>query len=125
MSENHSQFLSVIRVWAALAWADDVIADQEREAMKRLIDGANLSDTERATAFSWLESKVDLETDGVAGLSSKAKEGIYLAAARLAGVDENVADEEKVFLGRLRAGLSIDEATAKKIEDQIASSSAE
>lgn len=114
-SQGENQFLSVIRVWAALAWADDVIADQERDAMKRLIDGAELSDEDRETALSWLENKVELDTDPVSSLSERARLGIYRAAVRLAAVDQDVADEEKVFLGRLRDGLGIDSETADGI----------
>ena len=119
MSEGESQFLSVIRVWAALAWADDVIVDQEREAMRRLIDGADLTDAERETATGWLEHKVDLDVSAVAELSERARHGIYRAAVRLAAIDRDVASEEKAFLARLRRGLEIDDATAKEIESAL------
>lgn len=120
MSEQgESQFLSVIRIWAAMAWADGKIADQEAEAMKRLIDGAELTDDERATALSWLEHRVDLDTAGVADLSERAREGIYRAAVRLAGVDLEVAEAERTFLGRLREGLGLDEAKAKALEESV------
>jgi uncharacterized membrane protein YebE (DUF533 family) len=118
MSDSESQFLSVIRVWAALAWADDVIADQEREAMRRLIDGADLSDDEHETALSWLENKVELDTANIKDLSERARHGIYRAAVRLASVDQDFAPEERMFLDRLRDGLDIDAKTA----DEIASS---
>jgi uncharacterized membrane protein YebE (DUF533 family) len=116
---QESQFMSVIRVWAALAWADDVIVDQERAAMRRLIDGAELSDDERETALSWLDNKVELETANLEDLSERARHGIYRAAVRLASVDQDFADEEKKFLSRLRDGLSIDEATAKQIASSL------
>ena len=32
-----SQFLSVIRVWASMAWADGVIHDAEAQALRRLM----------------------------------------------------------------------------------------
>lgn len=118
-AQAQSSFLSVIRVWAALAWADDVIADQEAEAMRRLIDGAELSDAERETALSWLDKKVELETDSIAGLSEEARRGIYRAACRLATVDMDVADEERAFLGRLRRGLDISEADAAEMQASI------
>ncbi len=119
MSEGESQFLSVIRVWAALAWADDVIVDQERAAIRRLIDGADLSDDERETALSWLDNKVELQTANLEDLSERARHGVYRAAVRLASIDQDVADEEKRFLVRLRQGLGIDEATAKQIASSI------
>lgn len=118
--EGESQFLSVIRVWAALAWADDVIADQEREAMRRLIDGADLTDGERETATSWLEHKVELDVSTVGDLSERARHGIYRAAVRLAAVDSDVAAEETAFLARLRSGLDIDDDAAREIESALA-----
>jgi uncharacterized membrane protein YebE (DUF533 family) len=115
MREGENQFLSVIRIWAALAWADDVIADQEREAMRRLIDGAELSDDDRETAMSWLDNRVELDTANIKDLTERARHGIYRAAVRLAAVDQDFAAEEKSFLIRLRDGLDIDEDTASRI----------
>ena len=114
-----SQFLSVIRVWAALAWADDVIADAEADAMKRLISSAELTEDERTTAMGWLEEKVDLDTANIKGLKDEARRGIYRAAARLAAVDLEIAAEERTFLTRLREGLEISETDAKEIEANI------
>jgi uncharacterized membrane protein YebE (DUF533 family) len=115
-----SQHLSVIRVWAALAWADGVIAPSEAAAMTRLIEGsAELSDDERKVAKGFLNSKIELDTTQMAGLSAEAREGIYRAAARLAHIDNDFAEAEQQFLERLRAGLSINEATAKKILESI------
>jgi uncharacterized membrane protein YebE (DUF533 family) len=114
-----TQFLSVIRVWAALAWADGVIAESEATGMKRLIGVAQLTDDEKATAIGFLTSRVDLDTSNLAELSPDAKKGIYRAACRLAAVDHDVAAAERIFLGRLRDGLSISEADAKEIEQGV------
>lgn len=114
-----SRFLDVIRVWAALIWADGVIAESEKLAMERLIKTANLSDEERATAMGWLENKVELADGELAGLSEASRLGVYRAAARLAAVDQDVDDTERNFLGRLRESLGISEETAKKIVGEI------
>ncbi len=116
---GESQYLSVIRVWAALAWADDKIVDSEAAAMKRLVESADLTDDERKTALGWLENKVELDTANIAGLSEDARKGIYRAAGRLAAVDLEVADEERSFLERLREGLEIDEETARELEKGV------
>lgn len=116
---GESQYLSVIRIWAALAWADGVIADAEAAAMRRLIDSADLTDEEREEALAWLEEKVELDTANIAGLSMDARHGIYRAAGRLAAVDLEVADEERSFLERLRTGLDIDEETARELEKGV------
>lgn len=120
MSESQeSQYLAVIRVWAALAWADGVIQDSERDAITKLISVAQLSDEDRETATALLDSKVELSTDSISGLSAPAREGIYRAALRMAMVDLDMAKEETAMLARLREGLKIDEATAKSIETAI------
>lgn len=116
---SESQYLAVIRVWAALAWADDVIQDSERAAILKLISVAQLSDTEREQAKAMLESKVELETQPIVGLSQPAREGIYRAALRLAMVDLDLADEETAMLMRLRDGLSISEEDATRIAASI------
>jgi uncharacterized membrane protein YebE (DUF533 family) len=120
MSESQeSQYLAVIRVWAALAWADGVIQDSERDAITKLISVAQLSDEDRKTASGLLDAKVDLSTDAISGLSAPARQGIYRAALRMAMVDLDMAKEETAMLARLREGLNIDEETAKSIEAAI------
>ncbi len=120
MSEtSESQYLSVIRVWAALAWADDVIQESERSAIMKLVAVAQLTDEERETAKAMLDSKVELETQPIADLSQPAREGIYRAALRLAMVDLDMADEEAAMLKLLREGLSINDDDASRIESSI------
>ncbi len=117
MSESQeSQYLAVIRVWAALAWADGVIQDSERDAITKLISVAQLSDEERAIASGVLEEKVELSTDSISGLSEPAREGIYRAALRMAMVDLDLAKEESAMLERLRDGLSIDSEKATAMQ---------
>ena len=119
MSEGESQFLSVIRVWAALAWADNVIQDSEREAITKLVSVAKLEDADRDKAMSFLESKVELDVGPIANLPAEAGHGIYKAALRLALVDLDMAQEEAVMLTRLRKGLGIDDDTAAAIEKSL------
>jgi len=118
MSEENP-FLMVIRVWAGLAWADNIIADEEAMAMKKLIATAGLAGPDQKIALGYLESKVELETAGLADLNENARMGIYKAALRLAGVDRNVAPEERKFLDRLLDGLAISEDVAGKIEADV------
>jgi uncharacterized membrane protein YebE (DUF533 family) len=99
-----SQFLTLIRTWAAVAWADGKIADAEREALKRLIDGAELTSADRDLANSFLTTRIDLSEVGVDGLSPDARRGIYKAACRMAAVDREVAASERDLLVRLRDG---------------------
>lgn len=114
-----SQYLSVIRIWAATAWADGVIADAEAAAMRRLIESADLTDDERSTALGWLDEKVELDTAELGELSDEARQGVYRAALRLAAVDLDVDAAERTFLDRLRDALGIDADTARSIHDSV------
>jgi uncharacterized membrane protein YebE (DUF533 family) len=66
-----------------------------------------------------MQSRVDLDTATLASLSEEARHGIYRAAARLAAVDLEVAEEELHFLERLQEGLGIDDDTAEDLEKGI------
>lgn len=114
-SQPESPFLSVIRIWAALAWADGVIAPAETVALEKLIASAKITDEERKIALSWLETKVVLDTANIASMPEPARHGIYRAAAQLAAVDLEVATSERAFLVKLRDELSISAEQAKEI----------
>lgn len=114
-----SQFLTLIRTWAAVAWADGKIADAEREALKRLIDGAELTASDRELANGFLAAPVELSEVGVDGLSPDSRRGIYKAACRMAVVDREVADSERALLVRLRDTLHISVDDAREIEATI------
>ena len=118
MADN--PYLSVIRVWAALVWADNVVTKPEAAAMRRLIASADLTDSDKEQALAYLDEKVELDTTGLADLPAPEREGIYRAAVKLSAVDNDIADSEIDFLERLRVGLGLDEATAERIEDSVA-----
>lgn len=111
MAEN--QFLSVIRTWAALAWADGVVVAAEALAMRKLIESAELSAADRTTAMGFLETKVELDTTNLAALSGDARKGVYKAACRLAAVDRDLAEPERALLAKLRDGLELGAAAAE------------
>lgn len=111
--------MSVLQVWAAIAWADGVIAPAEAEAMRRLIAAAPIDEAERVEATTWLTERVELDTARVSELSDEARQGIYQAAVRLARVDLDLASEEKDMLVKLREKLRIDADVAAEIEAKI------
>jgi uncharacterized membrane protein YebE (DUF533 family) len=120
MAEN--PYVSVIKVWAAMVWADDVVTSHEAQAMRRLITSSDLTDSERTVALGFLEKKVELDTAALIQLPAAEREGVYRAAVQLSAIDDDIADSEIDFLERLRAGLGLDEATAERIEDSVANS---
>lgn len=114
-----SSFLSAIKIWAAAAWADGVITEEEQAAMRALIDSTPLEESERGEALGWLDSPVDLEDTSVAELSSQARIGVYRATLRLVAVDRDVAGDEREFLDRLKDALQLDEQTAEQLEEEL------
>ncbi|HKE13869.1 MAG TPA: hypothetical protein VKB80_03315 [Kofleriaceae bacterium] len=117
--QAESPYMSVLRVWLALAWADGVVAPAEAEALRRLIAVAPIQESERATALAWLDEPVELDTSKLRRLGAESRQGVYQAAVRLARIDLNVAAQERALLERLRVALEIDEPTAKAIESRL------
>jgi hypothetical protein len=116
----NNPYVAVIKVWAALVWADDVVTKPEAAAMRRLIASADLTESEREQALGFLDEKVELDTTGLGDLPSEERQGIYRAAVTLSAIDNDIADSEIDFLERLRVGLGLDEETAERIEDSVA-----
>lgn len=114
--KDEAMFLTVVQLWAAAAWADGVIAPNERRLLQGLIEGADVSDAVRATALGYLDQKVSLDDTRMDSLDDRERKGVYRAACKLTTVDRNVDDSERAFLQRLRERLGLDAATAAEIE---------
>lgn len=108
--------LQSLRVWVATAWADGTIADAEREALRRLIGYAAISEAEKATAKTWLDAPIELDVGDLHELSEVRRLFIYRVAAALTRVDLEVDSAERGLLDKLRAALSIPENEAGDIE---------
>lgn len=114
-----SQILSVIRMWAAIAWADGVLAEAEAEGLRRLIRNADLTPDERASASGLLDRHVDLPEAYLSTLSPESRRGVYRAACRMAIVDHVFSDTERATLVKLRDLLAIPAETAGEIEADV------
>jgi len=114
-----SQILSVIRMWAAVAWADGVMTETEVDSLSRLIRTADLTDDERAAAQSFLETKTGLPETYLTNLSPEARRGVYRAACRMAVVDHVFSVTERALLDRLRNLLGVPADLAQEIESDI------
>jgi uncharacterized membrane protein YebE (DUF533 family) len=116
-----SQIVSVIQIWAAIAWADGVLAEPEADGLRKLIRTADLTPEERADAMKMIEQRVYLP-DSLASpstLTPEARVGIYRAACRMAVMDHVFAAAERVMLDRMRFQLQLDDAVADEIEGDI------
>jgi uncharacterized membrane protein YebE (DUF533 family) len=114
-----SQILSVIRVWAAVAWADGLLAEAEAEGLRRLVRGADLTADERQSAAGLLDQRVELPELYLKNLNPESRRGIYRAACRMAVVDHVFAHAERKMLDRLQHMLGIPLEIAKEIEADV------
>ncbi len=114
-----SQVLSVIRMWAAIAWADGVMAEAEADGLRRLIKSADLTDEERAAARTFIGERTELPETYLTALSPEARRGVYRAACRMAVVDHVFAADERKLLVRLRDLLGIPADIAQEIEADV------
>lgn len=113
-----SQILSVIRCWAAVAWADGILAEAEAEGLRKLIGGADLTDDERGAAARFLEGRTEPPRD-LGALSAEARRGIYRAACRMAVVDHLFSANERSMLDRLQTLLAVPKDVAVEIEADV------
>lgn len=113
-----SQTLSVIRLWAAIAWADGKIAERERESLRRLISLAKLDPEESKLAEALMVEGAQLPAEIASPelLADDTKTGIYRAACRIAMVDDELADSERALLDQLRDKLQLASDVARQIE---------
>jgi uncharacterized membrane protein YebE (DUF533 family) len=114
-----SQILSVIRMWAAVAWADGVMSETELESLTRLIRTADLTDDERTAARAYLEANTGLPDTYLSNLSPEARGGVYRAACRMAVVDHVFSVTERALLDRMAKLLGIPAEIAEEIEADV------
>ena len=120
MSEStEAPVMSVLRIWAALAWADDVLAEAEVEGLRRLLRTADLTTAERQLAGMLVAAPVALPDVDLAHLSPEARRGAYRAACRFALVDRHLAPAEQAMLARIRVVLEVPAAIATEIEADV------
>jgi uncharacterized membrane protein YebE (DUF533 family) len=114
-----SKTLDVIRMWAAVAWADGTLADREADGLRKLIAAADLSAEDREAALAMLAERVYMPDGFAANLTTDVKRGIYGTACRMAALDRVFATAERVMLDRLRFQLQIDDVAADEVERDV------
>ena len=114
-----SQILTAIRVWAAIAWADGILAEAEAQGLRRLIGAAELTIEERALAMTFLGTRTALPDAYLDTIKPEGRRGIYRAACRMAVVDSVFAQTERTMLQKLREFLGIPTDVAQEIEADV------
>lgn len=114
--DEESQILSVIRMWAAVAWADGLLSETEADCLERLIHNAQLTDAERAAARGFLTARTGLPETYLTNLAPEARRGVYRAACRMAVIDHVFSVTERALLDRMRNLLGVPPEVAAEIE---------
>jgi len=112
--------VGVLQAWAAVVWADGMIAATEGRALRRLIAAAPLTPAERATVIGFLDEVVELPAaELLQGIDHHKRRGVYQAALKLAAADGQFVLEEGSLLEALRRALEIPLEEAAELEAEI------
>lgn len=111
--------MNVIRVWAAIAWADGTPSPEEVLGLRRLLRAPELTDEERAAAARFISEPVTMPEIEMSSLPPRTRRGIYSVGCRVAVVDHVFSRTERRLLNQLRELLGIPEESAKEIEAEV------
>jgi uncharacterized membrane protein YebE (DUF533 family) len=106
--------LTSIKVWAAAAWADGMVLEEEALAMELIIAAAPITDAERAVAREWITHPVSLEDLDLSAIPHDERLVMYTDACKLVGVDHYIASAERGFLFRLGKALALSDDEARR-----------
>ncbi|GAC1351691.1 MAG: hypothetical protein NVS3B20_03620 [Polyangiales bacterium] len=117
----HDQNVAIIKGLVAVAWADGVFAEAEKQALDGLLAAFGASDEEASELRAYAETPRALSDVPLSDLSADDRRMLMSHAVLLTFVDGEQAATEKEFLIRLAKHLRISQEEA----DAIAQASAE
>ncbi len=107
--------IETLALLITMAWADGHLDDQEKEGVLAAASVFNLTKELRGRLDQLLEKPIGLEELLVEELSARDKAFAYVAAAWLAGVDDNVHAKEEELLGKLGSVLGLTDARRNEL----------
>src|SRR5262245_31933817 len=111
--------LTIVRLWAAAAWADGFLHPAEEAALRRLIEASTeLGEPERQHAMGLLTGPPGVKVEEVQKLDATSREGVYRAVLGIIRLDGKVTGEEQEWVARLRDRLGLDAAVLARIEGE-------
>ena len=113
----HEQNVAIIKGLIAVAWADGVFADEEKQALDGLLAAFGASDAEADELRAYAATPRKMEDIPLPELSADDRRMLLSHAVLLTYVDGEQAEKEKEFLGALSKHLRIPADEAKSIED--------
>jgi uncharacterized membrane protein YebE (DUF533 family) len=111
----HEQNVAILKGLVAVAWADGVFAEEEKQALDGLLAAFGASDDEADGLRKYAETPRKLEDIPLGELSSDDRRMLLSHAVLLSFVDGHQADSEKQFIEALAKHLRIGDDEAKAI----------
>jgi uncharacterized tellurite resistance protein B-like protein len=111
--------IEALSLLITMAWADDRLEDHEKEGVRAAAGVFNLTKELRERLDSLLQKPLPVEELLIDTLSPKDKAFMFVAAAWLSGVDDDVDEKEKQLLDKAASLLGISAERRAELE-QIA-----
>jgi uncharacterized membrane protein YebE (DUF533 family) len=106
-----------------MSWADGKLDDREKDGVRGAAEVLNLNKETRDRLEKLMAVKSGVEDLSLGKLTPREGAFAYVAAAWMAGIDEDVADKERAMLDKVAEMLKLDakrqselEAVAKQLE---------
>lgn len=111
--------IEALSLLITMAWADGRLEEHEKEGVRAAAGVFNLTKELRDRVDSLLQKPLPVEELLIDTLGAKDKAFMYVAAAWLSGVDDDVDEKEKQLLAKAADLLGINDARRVELE-QIA-----
>ena len=113
----HDQDLAIVKALVAVAWADGVFAEREREMLDALLDAYGAAAEERKAVYAYAEQRRTLDDIDPQELSADDRRMLLQHAVLLTFADGDQSKEETDLLAALTAKLRIPETEARALLD--------
>jgi uncharacterized membrane protein YebE (DUF533 family) len=105
-----------LSVLVSLAWADGQLDDRERAGVRGAAEVLNLTKEHRAQIDAMLAKPPAIENARLGGLSRRDRDFVYVAAAWMCEVDDDVGEKEEAMLDRLAVLCGIEGVRKAQLE---------
>jgi uncharacterized membrane protein YebE (DUF533 family) len=104
-----------LAILISMAWADGRLDDREKKGVRAAASVFNLTKELRDRLDALLEKPMPVEELLIDSLGARDKAFLYVAAAWMAGIDDEVDPKEQALLDKAGALLGFDEARRNEL----------
>lgn len=101
----------------SMAWADGKLEDSEKAGVRGAAEVLNLTKETRDRLEKLMAIKSGVDEVSFGKLSAREGAFAYVAAAWMAGIDENLEDKEREMLDKIAGHLKLDGDRQKQLEE--------